>query len=261
MPSHKTRKALAARVMGGIPQHLVLEYPKCGRTWLRFMICSAEARAYGLPLESVLWQAWYPEHGLPRVVYQHGIDFSRPLAEGAINFSADRSRPFKSLTLLYRDPIRVMISFFFHERHRMRRYDGTLATFIRDPHFGAKRYAEYVAHYRPIVEAAGGLIISYEEMRRDTSGVLAKVLGRFEIPADQATVDLIVAGASLERLQRFAEGTPGLPGWITSSGDDPKGRKFRSGGAERIDELLTAADVAYVREAWQGHSLQFEWAE
>ena len=42
------------KVMGGIPWHVLLEHPKCGRTWLRYMINLAEASHYNVPLRYTL---------------------------------------------------------------------------------------------------------------------------------------------------------------------------------------------------------------
>lgn len=84
--------ALRERLLRNNGRYLLIEHPKCGRTWLRYMIHQAEAKSYDIPLRNMMYEIWYPKYCLPRVDYGH-------------RFSIGAPDPYSGFILLVRRPI------------------------------------------------------------------------------------------------------------------------------------------------------------
>lgn len=235
-----------ARAFTDQPRYILLEFPKCGRTWLRYMIRQAEAHRYGIPLQNTMLGVWYPRHALPRVAFTHGFRPDRLLSESHFTISPATPRR-KGIIFLVRDPARVMVSYYHHMVYRERVFTGTIGDFIRHPHYGIAKFVEFVDFYYPRVLEAPHLIIRYEDLRADTHGVMGKVLEFCELDMDPDALDRIVANSSFEKMKALEAHGP-FRGLRRTSADS-RSAKLRSGGADNLDELFSSDDLAHLKAA------------
>ena len=134
-------KRIALRNTGAI----VVSVPKSGRTWLRFML-----DRLGLHLE-----------------YQH------PGGRLAV---PDSWRG-KKIVFLHRDPRDVLVSVWFHEYRREGVSRGALSDFMADPRYGLEPIIRTNLAWKRIADASpAGLVLSYEDLQRDTAGALQRVV-------------------------------------------------------------------------------------
>lgn len=237
-------------LIGGCDQYVVIEHPKCGRTWLRYMIHQAEAIACGVPLRNTMYEVWYRQHALPRVNYVHGFKPGRPLAERAMAIGTGDPRQ-KGFILLVRQPERVMISYYHQLAFRERVFEGTLAEFIRDPHHGIDNYVAWVEHYHGALQAVPHLVVTYERLRADTEGELAALLRFVGLPLPPEAVARIVENSSLDRMRELEERRSYDVGWLLSDSGDPRARKVRSGGSEALAESFSGDDLRFLASRYE----------
>lgn len=167
----------------------LLSYPKCGVTWLKFMLIQAFAELHGIPDENLSVDinkitTKYPQ--LPLIVWSH--DESDIINENG--FYPDPNKLFvyparlkyfrKKIILLVRDPRDTVVSYFHHVTHRSERpmvFDN-LSEFIRDPLYGIKRILKFYEIWnRNRWLPKDFLILRYEDCVMDGIASLIKVIG------------------------------------------------------------------------------------
>ena len=165
----------------------LVAYPKCGSTWLHFMVLQALSRAYGIELgptiESTKVTREHPE--LPTVVWTH--DKSLILTEGGERIDPERLFVYgrrmryrrNRVILLVRDPRDVVVSHYYQTTRRSASpmvFDN-MGAFIRDPLLGFRRIIRF---YR-IWDAnwaipRGIMLVRYEDLLARGVEVLGEVL-------------------------------------------------------------------------------------
>ena len=225
----------------------VFSFPKCGRTWLRVLLAKAISNARGLPIELCsglrLTEFSRVDPAIPTVVFWHD---DQPGWRRAEELSGDKSDYRASkVVFLTRDLRDVLVSYYFQRTRRVDNpFAGTLDEFIVEPRGGLSTCIEYWN----IWHAARGiprsfLLVSYEELARDTRGVLAKVVDFCGMPfgdddavfADAVEYGLFENMRALELADAFRSEKlrPGDPA-------DPESFKTRRGVVGGFRDYLTA---------------------
>jgi hypothetical protein len=244
-------KAWRRRLFGYHPVYLLLEHPKCGRTWLRYMVNQAESAAYGVPLQNTVENVWCGRHNLPRLGVQHGFKPGQPHKPFAYDLP-NLPDYVRGVMLLVRRPERVMVSWYHQCRFRENLYSGDISSFLRDPGLGIRFYVRYVEHYlAKLKQCRRGLLLTYEEMRADPEGVLARVLEFIELELPRRQVAEIVRNSSFSRMQALQNSGELWVPWLASDPNDPRTWKVRSGGKEDLAEVLSPEDLDYLRSCYQ----------
>ncbi len=230
--------------------YLLLEYPKCGRTWLRFMINQAETRVSSVPLINTLHGVNYPEHHLPRVRYVHGFRIGTPLTERSTGLIT-RPIGLKGIILMVRQPEQVMVSYYYQSVYRQQdAFSGTISQFVRDQNYGINAYVTYLEFYLKRLEDKKYLVVKYEELKKNTRSILNNTLNFIDINIDDAEIDEIVEASSFLRMQSFEQAGYLNPSWIRPASPDKRASKLRSGGASHPKDHLSAGDLNYIRQAY-----------
>jgi hypothetical protein len=166
-------------------QVVIVSYPKCGRSWLRLLLCDVVRFQLNKPdltevETNLLWQS----HPLiPHISVDHdGAEYSKAdeLNRDKSNFSN------KKVIFLIRDPRDVIVSWFFEVTKRGALEDDVIkktekiesvADFIYNEIGGLKTIIEFYniwAQNRNIPEEI--LIVKYEELRENTFNTLKKII-------------------------------------------------------------------------------------
>jgi hypothetical protein len=235
----------------------VVSYPKAGRTWLRVMLAVVEAETAGGRRERVL-ETWLRDDA-PRlagssVLFTHALSTSSRESPAAVElflrYVAGRRRVF-----LVRDPRDLVVSHFFHLTRRSGRARDVASPgeFVRDPTRGIDRVLRFMeACERSLREDPGpALLLSYEELHRDTERGLRSTLELFEVGADDRAVATAVEFGGFSNLQRLEqEGRLGESSRRLGARDraDPDSRKIRRGEIGSYTDYLSDDDIAYLEE-------------
>src|SRR5262249_28388707 len=190
-------------------QVFLVSYPKTGRTWLRVMIGRAIVRAYHVQDAFMLDTYGLTRRaGLPRAMFTHDGPFG--LSSGAsyptLRFRADLYAG-KKVAFLARDVRDALVSSYFQETRRTVRFRGSIAAFVRDDGFGARKIVTfYTLWYRHRHIPREFLLLRYEELSRDAARVLARVLAFMEAPVSPSIQAEAVTYGSFENMRLLEEG-------------------------------------------------------
>lgn len=134
---------------------IIISFPKSGRTWLRVMLDKLNIH----------------------IEYTHdGSEHAKQISYR--DFNPDKtSYKKKKVILLIRDPRDTLVSGYFQATKRLKIYDGNISDFIIDERHGMKqilRFHEIWFDNQRIPKDF--LIITYEDMHKDTLNILKKVV-------------------------------------------------------------------------------------
>ncbi len=250
----------------------LLEYPKCGRTWLRLMIGRAAERALGRtladPTDLALLGDLVP--ALPRIMVTHDDD---PELKAVADISRDKGiYRGKRVLLQIRDPRDVVVSYFFHRTTRRHEafpvppFTGTLAQFVRHLQGGIPNIvAFYNAWAAGRGEPAGLLRIDYEDLIADPAAGLGEALGFLGLPSPgEAGIAAVVDACSFAKMQALeAEGRVDSRRLRVTDPANPESRKVRRGKVGGYRDYLSADDIAWINaylaahlDGWYGRYLE-----
>jgi hypothetical protein len=229
----------------------VLEFPKCGRTYLRFMISHVLSATYGIPFKYAIFDPIMPEYGLPIFRYIHGFSESGHYTDNYISVGKTGLLQSIGIVLLYRDPLRVMISYFHHCRDRSGIFQGHFKDFVRDGSLGIHRYASYVAHFKKEAEEKNGLILKYEEIVSQPAQKLKEILTFAQIPFDEHAINSAVDHSRFAKMKEFVSSESNLPSWLLPASPNPQSHKIRDGGQSSLSEYFAISDIQYVESVWK----------
>ena len=182
----------------------LLSFPKCGRTWLRYMLGRALAQHHGLDTDNVLQLGDLAKRSprIPRIIIDHDDDcgYKRPeqLRESKQKYHNKR------VILLVRDPRDTIVSYYFHQTRRARLFEGSIEDFVNDP----RGSLETLLRYYKIWDAnrtvpRGFLLVRYEDLKVDAARELRRILDFLGIEdvRDEVVQDA-VAFASFENMRK-----------------------------------------------------------
>jgi len=173
---------------------VIVSYGKSGRTWLRVMLSRFYQLKHGLPDNSLIafdnLQA--KNRDIPLIFFSH----DNYLKDFTGNADSKKDYYQKKVVLLVRDPRDVAVSQYFQWKHRMHpwkkrlnkypAHDSDISEyeFAMDQNVGLPKIVEFLNLW---ADEAGKidqlLVVRYEDMRKDTAGVLGQILDFIGSPA------------------------------------------------------------------------------
>jgi hypothetical protein len=245
----------------------VASYPKCGTTWLQYIVYLLESGgqplAAGQRLEDVF--PHLEEVGAERVL---ALPEPRLIKT---HLGAERTPWNAQAKYLYvaRNPFDCAVSFYHHTRGFVRHYDfadGDWATFFECFLRGEVDFGDYFDHllsWWPRRELANVLFLTYERMRADAAAAVQRIAeflgGRAaELVRDARQLDAVVAAsdfASMRRDQsRWSSARPAdMPGFVRKGVVGDWRSHFTRDQARRLAQKFAArTDGTGIAELWPG---------
>ncbi len=226
-------------------------YPKCGRTWLRFILSNYLNEVYGLGADVDLHTMFQimsndvqdPERGLAAYRYADVAEMPRIVVS---HTAFDEKFVGKPIVFLIRSVSDAIVSFYFHNSKQWSHWQGDLAGFIRDNEWGLPRLVRYLNSWSPQLAKLPSLVVTYEAMKRDTVSEVQRIIEFLALRNDEDAVRRAVALASVDRMRKLELERP-LPGhqYDPQNQDARRVRKAQVGGGM---EHLSSLDVAYIAE-------------
>ncbi len=237
--------------------YTVLEFPKCGRTWLRYMINQAESIKYDIPLINTMNDVQYPESKLPRVFYVHGFSPEFSLKDKHYKKLFNKYFGPNSVIFMVRNPIRVMISYYHQCVYRNHIYNGPINDFIRDPNYGIEKYVEYIEFYMKnlaFVKNQNGTkykIIKYEDLQMNTFDILKQVLMFVDLDLDDKSISCIVENSTFKKMQEIERMNKFKVPWISQfDHNDNRTAKVRNGSNEEVTSYFSKSDLDFINSKY-----------
>jgi hypothetical protein len=157
------------------------------------------------------------------------------------------------IVFLHRDPRDTVVSGFHQKARRLGGYDGTISDFIRDDRHGIIKVCEFNATW--MARAAGDprvLMVSYEDLRRNTDGSLTRILeflGEDRSPGDVVAVAERNTFEKMRLREQTGEYAPRYGSILRPSDPgDPDSYKVRRGIVGGYVSELDESDVKYCDE-------------
>lgn len=234
----------------------LLSYPKCGVTWLKFMLIQALTELNGISDKNLSVDinkitTRYPQ--LPLIVWSH--DESEIINENG--FHPDPNKLFvyparvkyfrKKVILLVRDPRDTVVSYFHHVTRRSERpmaFDG-LSEFIRSPRYGFKRILKFYEiwhHNRWLPKDL--LILRYEDLVMHGVVFLSRVL-RFigSKENNHKQLERIYNFSKADNMRKLEKN--GKIDGMRNFGNDNNSLKVRKAKIGSYQNEMNESDIAY----------------
>jgi len=246
------RTYLGGRKSRPAPDLYVVSYPKCGRTWLRAILCEylqrsgVEQPPRGDPLCLRL-------PGERRLKFDHdaGNWVPAPRRADRLRFDAERYAG-RRVVFLVRDPRDVLVSSWYHLRYRERIYRGSLDDFAMEPLVGIGKVLAFMRLWLEHREAPSAfLLLRYEDLHADALAGAARVLEFAGCPVDRARLAAAVDAARFEKMKRreAAAGDAEEPWRRPGVAGEDASMKVRRGQVGGYREEFTPEGLARVEAA------------
>ncbi len=229
--------------------HYFVSYPKCGRTWLRFMLQRYLALIEAPPSlfrdKSLLR---LPDNRILKFEHDQGTWIPAPPKIEQLAFNATKYSGAK-IIFMVRDPRDVLVSSWYHLKYRENIYPGSLSEFIRDDLVGINKIVAFMnlwLDHRHFPQKF--LLLSYEQMHADPLTHFRHLLDFIEVSMQEEALQKAVTQSAFDKMKR-AEGTEEREPWLKpgAKGVD-KAMKVRKGKVGGFREELSTADVEFVND-------------
>jgi hypothetical protein len=242
---------------------VIVSFGKSGRTWLRVLLSRFYQVRHGLSERHLIgFDNLHNRNGaIPRIFFTH----DNYLKDYTGHAEDKRDYYGKKVILLARNPLDTTVSQFFQWKFRMRPgkkslnaypehgADVELYPFMKEPSAGLPKVIDWLnlwAHEAP--KCKDFLLVSYEDMRADTAGTLARIVEFIGTPGTAEELQAAVEFASVENMRNMElKRTFWLSGsrMVAKDKDNPnsfKVRKAKVGGYRDYFSDTEAADLEQI---------------
>lgn len=223
-------------------QICIVSFPKCGRTWLHFILANYYSQKYNLPIKNNVQQMSKLHKKVPAIVLTHDGKVVNKITKSKKTYAN------KKVLFLVRDPRDIVLSYYHHCKTRDKIYNGGISEFIRDADFGIEPIVEFIRTWINNQHIPREfLMISYEDMMTDTYSEMDKILNFLgEEQPDQMILEQSIAAGSFKEMQkREKKGDLNFSGLRDKVNND-NALKVRSGKVGASKEELSESDQLYL---------------
>lgn len=211
-----------------------VSYPKCGRSWVRFILHRVGAAG--------------------PITFQHdGFEFNdrlRPPHDYSVARRLERYKTSDKVVFLSREPRDVLVSLYHQVTGRFSdifSYPGTISDFIRDDYFGAAPLKKFNDMWQSVVSERPYLMLSYEDCHSDMELTVRRLLEYYGVHVDDDRISEAVAAGSYENMKSTEDSDRFSEPWLRRRNGSPKVRAGRIGA---FREELLPADISYLDDVF-----------
>jgi hypothetical protein len=243
------RRDLLARVSA-----FLVSYPKCGRTWLRFMLCNYINLSLDLGMDVDLNSMFLilpndnlkdPKTGVQAFAF---LDSERPVPLVVASHRAYRANALggRPVIALMRSPNDVMWSWYCE---RVRK--GSIASpnegfshFLVAGKRNVHNYCRYINEWVKNLPAHRSIVITYNQLKADAPGTLARIADFLSLPRNGDHLRTSVELASMARM-RSLEQSQGV------GFKHKPGARVRSGRIGEHEQTFSPQDLAVAADVYE----------
>lgn len=238
------------------PAVFLVSFPKCGRTWLHFMMGHYLVEHFGLEHDALIrlqrLHQLRPEIPIIYTKHDDKPDKRRPEELRRTRDEFGRHR----VIFLVRDPRDVVVSKFYSMRYREKRFDGDVSSFIRQERGSLATIVAYYNIWHSQRRKPGDyMMVRYEDIHAHTAMELYRVLRFVGLPEiDEGRIHAAVSFGTFDNMRQLEEAgrydasllRPGVAG-------DVRSYKTRKGHIGGYRDELGPADIAYIEDYVERH--------
>lgn len=227
-----------------------ISYPKSGRTWVRFMYLTYLELHFNLiqknifDVEEELIHYWKPQWIHLGTAPSEGNFF---YSIGNVNF---RHLHGSSCVWITRNIYDTLVSLYHHTCHRSKvQYKYSISDFIREPKYGTlKICCFYAAMYNNLYNGNRKILkISYEEMEKDHTSVLLRLLDYVKIKPNNEYIKIAVERSQFENMRELGNSYAYKNTWLAPTDkDNPNSYKVREAKSGSFRKELSEKDIEYI---------------
>ena len=237
----------------------IVSFPKCGRTWLRFMLGNVFNDYFQLNLDydamlELKKKVHYRNLRIPFIDIHHDENAYKKHISN-IHFRTEYYRG-KRIIFMVRDPRDVVVSQYHQLSKRQHLIDSDLSAFIRSEKGGlpciVKFYNEW---YRGIGCTREHLILRYEDLKADTFGELKKLILFLKLDCiPDAYLHQAVEASAFARMQKLEKNGDFRNDRMSPEDiNDVQTFKARKGKVGGYVEECSAEDIAFMQTYIRDH--------
>lgn len=235
--------------------HYLCSYPKCGRTWLRYIMAHYFNIQQNLGVDIDLHSFFSlmpnddndPLKGI--MTYRYQADTRFPIVLASHNkYSEEQfgTTQDSRIVFIFRSIPDVVVSDYFHCTRHMKWFSGSITDFLHHSKAGLRRYCHYLNSWAPVVLSGRTHVLTYEELHQDTEKTVVDLLTYLSIPVDKNNLEKAVALSTFEKMKTIEE-KKGMPLHVSDS-EDPEGFRVRKGKVGGSAEYLNNDNLNYIRQ-------------
>jgi hypothetical protein len=244
---------------------LIIGHPKSGNTWLRTMISRVYQVRHGLPASVIITSDELARRhpGVPRVSATNGYySYEGVVGEKLAAGAPDCGLRQKAIVMLARNPCDIAVSWYFqftkrqsaHKQelinhfiaHPIDRRTISMWDFVRYSDIGLPFLIDYLNGWeRNIQYLENGFLVRYEDLRRQPSETLKRVISTIDQTFSVEEIEEAVRFGSFNHLQQLeARGFFRQGGLRRRDPDDPNASKVRRGKIGGYRDYFTPEQVS-----------------
>jgi hypothetical protein len=229
---------------------LLASYPKCGRTWYRFILASyldSLRQQNGVDLTSMFGLVpnydLDPVRGIP-AFYRREAGAQLPLIAATHLMPSRVSAGGCPVLFMVRNPHDLVVSSYFHLRYHKQSYTGGIEEFVRDDRHGLPNFVRYLNSWGTALHRHPHRVIAYERLSATPVEETITTLEFLDLPVSRDLVERAVEAASFEKLRRM-EQVQGIPG-LEYDRSDAAASRMRRGKVNGFRDHLDEASIEWI---------------
>jgi hypothetical protein len=237
------------------PDISFMSYPKCGRTWVMFLLDVYFRENGGSKYRRD--SNWFELPTGETLKFEHGQGnwVPAPPRLEDMSFRNDRYEN-KKVLFLVRDPRDVLVSSWYHLTYREPIYRHSISDFVREDLVGARKVVEFMnmwVQHRSVPKAF--VLLTYEDLKSDPDAALRTILefiGVYDYTDEQ--IARAVEASSFQNMKKAEQSRDSDSPWM-NPGRRPvdKAMKVRKGKIGGFRDEMTLADIEYVDRIVEKH--------
>ena len=230
--------------------YYICSYPKCGKTWLRYILVNYLNIKFDLNIHINLKSMFMviPNHngeiGRGADSYAYADDTRFPLLLTSHKRFNQNTFGENRIVFLLRSIPDVVVSDYFHVSKFLGIYKGCIEDYVKDPKGGLERYCQYLNEWVPELKKLSANIITYEMLHQNTASVIRDLLIFLNIPCNEIMIEKAVRHSSFSNMKNEVK-KKGIPNKIYDY-SDPKSRRMQKGVPKGFPYYLDRNTLIYM---------------
>ena len=236
---------------------IIVSYPKSGRTWLQKLVIEAVRLDMGVSEEisDISQLSKYVE--LPKILSTHA---GSSWEERVKNHDEIKTKDWQKyahakVLFLYRDPRDILVSQFYHIRHRSGYANFDQDYMVQNKNVGLLKIINFMNKWKSYGAQNPDSImeLSYEDMKSDAIGALTKILEFWDLKISPDLIAQAVENCSLENMRKKEAANTETPWTMTKESSNNNAFHSRKGIVGEYKEFFQGEEIATINRMISDH--------